>query len=361
MTLVACLKQNVASGLVADALITTKKRGDPIQNMPMLDGKLMPMYADGQNYTVVDLRRKIVFISPKLVVGWSGPAKQAADIINKMKKYFFGGEKIDDIIHFLNSIASEDSKKVSLLGINIENNIPKVFGFGQYRSCNTRDYSIYAIGGGAKSGINVTQNMGYSLANNTKENTPIDILCCSYLGSLLLKEFETLKSISELYGGAYEMVCPIKEGSEIVLKGSSEITHLICFFDKNIGHPYFPVIFKQWYHDNNLIVTRICPQNTEINGMLRFTEGYRHFVCPSILSGKEDLQDTINNLSYLPDMYSMYINLYGFGVNNYNGMIVNKNSDQFHFDHSNLDKNNKLLNVWIHKEKTKQLQEILSN
>lgn len=362
MTLVACMQKGEVAGLVSDALISARGPNEPpIQGLPAIDGTPLPISLNQNTYSVVELNRKIVQHSPKLVIGFAGPVKPAKQLIEGIEANFKGGESTDDICECLNSMATDATKEVELIGINIEKSVPKVFGFGKYVSHVLGEYTIRAIGSGFKIGIDVASKMNHFNASDNDESVPVDVLCCAYSGNLLLKELESLRSIAELFGGAYEMAAPVEEKGEVVIKTTSDVTHLICFIDERTGAPTVPVIFKQWYQDSSLIVTRICPENVVVNGSARLEKGYRHFVCPSILNSREDLEHTLNSIDYLPDLYSKYINLYGFGKKEHNAVAVNKNSSDFKFEVSSGKPDEKLVTIMIRKTQTDQLMQLLNS
>lgn len=262
MTIVARLNINGYPVLIADLLISAE--GDHATEIPTIENMTE---VDYYGILPVDLKQKITIVSDNLMIAWAGSRIAAKTVIKEMiewsKSDIFTK---DSLIKYLKTLdESIKQQDLRFLGFLIEEGRVYPFGF-RYNNLRTEklgDIGLLGTGSGDLKEIlkQVIENQTFT---NIKENEFVGAIAFTLLlsGTLLMSEVATAQTLTQHYGGGYEIASAINGRFQKL----EDITYLFWsawLEGKRVHINPFPYnVLKNVYFNDILVVLSILLEET---------------------------------------------------------------------------------------------------
>ncbi len=215
MTLIARLAINDFPMLVGDLLLSGPSVPDTQDDVPTTEN-LTAIFPAGSTYVPRGLRQKIAVVADNLVVGWAGRLITAQEVIAELRRKSASQPftYVTLMKHF-DSLSPSVWNGFGLVGF-IDDTKDRVVQWGRsYWQVNTKLFRKVGLLG---TGLDDVEKMLLSVPKLPEGlehplNGPEQALgfALHLTGSLLQLEIATGKSLSEFYGGGYEVAIYIKD------------------------------------------------------------------------------------------------------------------------------------------------------
>jgi hypothetical protein len=278
MTLIACVHPRGCRTLFADVLVTSRAGSDAfvLPTRPYL----APQRLKHLTLKPVALRRKLIEITPDLVILWSGDYDWAVRLARSARDRFACGSYSEtDIVNFLN--ASHVEGVPSNSGAIVAPLTGRAWSIGDVAKGNAPTFRDYlAAGSGAPTFENVIAEPIHYL---TESGRP-DIDALHVANTLLESDARTAEPTYSSFGATYEVLYRGEHGFARV----DDLLHLFTITEMSEDDDVqrvllYPHAIRQWYEGNRLYIDSMSHPEAVNQGFASM-----RFVAPSILDDQPE-------------------------------------------------------------------------
>jgi hypothetical protein len=246
MTLIACLHPRQSRTLFADILVSSRAEGAEANSFPTR-AYIPPERLHAMPLKPSAFRRKVIEVTPELVIMWAGDYGQACQLGRRATEWFRAETPTQDAVgQFLDAHYREVIPDFCAIVAPAGENWLYVLGNvqrGESPSCGT-----YAVAG---TGAKVFQELAGEARYHEGDESP-DLTALRLTNDLLTKEISTGETINSNFGAGYEILYRGVRGFERV----EDVMHFFSRItvdnkgDFQVSH--YPHATRHWYEDDRL-------------------------------------------------------------------------------------------------------------
>lgn len=297
MTLIACLHPRQCRTLFADVLITSREASD--QDLALLTRAYIPPNLSAKP---VAYCRKVVEITPQLVILWSGPYPCARQLATRARNWFTTPNPSEDDVrglldaHYQGPIPNFHAMIVPSYG-------DWFYNIGTVHRSQSAACGEYAVAG---RGTDIFTRMATQMLPS-EGLVPPELEALRIANELMAQEFITSAPVRASFGGAYEILYAGEKGFERV----DDVIHIfraikVSSSDKIEIHQG-PHVTRQWYDGQQLCAASLSNPDAEQQQL-----GSRALSVPSILEEPKQFTRSVESLA-MPPKYMCIHHLFELG------------------------------------------------
>jgi hypothetical protein len=272
MTLIACLHPRQSRTLLADVLISSRIEDVEDTFLPSR-AYIPPERLHGMPLKPTAFRRKVIEITPELMILWAGEYGEACQLARRAIEWFRAEmPTLNNVEQFLythyREVIPNFCAIVAPAGANW------FYALGNVQRGETPSCGEYAVAG---SGTKVFQALADEARYHEGDESP-DLTALRLTNDLLTKEISTGETIDSNFGAAYEM---LYRG----VRGFERVDDLMQFFSQitvdnkgNFKVSHYPHPTRQWYEEDRLYIASLSSTDAAREGL-----SSKGFVVPSVL------------------------------------------------------------------------------
>jgi hypothetical protein len=289
MTVIACLHPRQCRTLFADVLITTKAASDPDFTLPTR-AYIAPDWLPSMPAKPHTYRRKVIEITPHLVILWSGDYSSALQLATRARDWFTTPNPTEDDVrglldaHYQEPISDFHAMIVPARG-------DWLYTIGPVQREQSRACGEYAVAG---TGTEIFTRMAAQMLPS-EGVVPPELEALRISNELMAQEFVTGAPVRASFGGAYEILYAGEEGFVRV----DDVIHIfrlvkVWSSDKIEIYPG-PHVIRQWYDGSQLCIASLSNPDAEQQQL-----GSRGFPVPGILEEPKQFARSVESLAMQP-------------------------------------------------------------
>jgi hypothetical protein len=287
MTLIACFHPRQCRTLLADILVSSTALETPEIILPTR-AYLPPDQLRGMEFKPTALRRKIVEITPKLVLLWAGDYNYAKKYAIRMKHWFSQIDPNEDTISSFHR-GNFDPSVDNFWALIVPSGTDWFYAVGSVTRSLSNFAGEYAVAGtGSKLFEQVVTNM--SPRDDNILAPYVDGLRVA--NDLIAYEINTAETIRSQFGGGYEVFYQGLQSFERV----DDVMHFFTLArrttPRELTLSHYSHAMRQWYDEDRLCIASMATPVGLNQGL-----NYHGFVVPSLLDD-EQLQPSYVRAEY---------------------------------------------------------------
>jgi len=289
MTLIACLHPRHCRTLFADVLVSSKGASDQAFTLPTR-AYIAPDWFQSMSSKPVAYRRKVIEITPKLMILWSGDYSSAYKLATRARDWFTTpNPSEDDVLGLLKAHYQEPI--LDFHAMIVPANKDWYYAIGTVQRSQSPACGEYAVAG---SGTDIFTRMATEMTAS-EGIVPPELEALRISNELMAQEFITGAPVRGSFGAAYEIFYAAEEGFERV----DDVMHIFrfvkaCSSDK-IEIIQGPHVTRQWYDGSQLCVASLS--NPDAVQQQRDTVV---FSVPNILEEPKPFTRSVESLAMAP-------------------------------------------------------------
>jgi hypothetical protein len=278
MTLICCFHTRQCRTLLADILISSKIASDGDLVLPTR-AYIPPDRLHSMSWKPAAFRRKVIEVSPELVILWAGQYGKARELARRAEEWFRpDSQSHEDMRQFLH--AHYRTQDRCLQAIMAPAHKDWLYVLGDVQKAESTLCGQYAVAG---SGANVFRAIADEAHHREGDTVTPDLTALWLASDLMAREITAGQTIYSGFGAGYEVLYRDVHG----FKRIDDIVHVFTRietdnFDK-LGFALYPHLIRQWYEEDRLYIASLSLTEEAQQGL-----GSRGFIIPSIL-GEESL------------------------------------------------------------------------
>jgi len=257
MTLIASFHLDGIPALLGDLILSGPEMPDKKISIPSI-GDINQVFPKGSGWSITGLTQKVIIISDKCAIAWSGSYLAAWEVIEEIKKLHNNNLlTLTNINNYLNNLKPTIlNLEFSITGWVLENE-----GFHRFslnvESSESPYFSGLLVGGTGGEAVKPSLS-GLSLGSiqRSRDISSVEELAgraLAYIGGLIAHEASSHESLLRYYGGGYEVVAYFNNA----FRKLDEFTFVFWRATMADGNAQISLpnrIIKQCYHDDLLII-----------------------------------------------------------------------------------------------------------
>jgi hypothetical protein len=274
MTLIACFHPRQSRTLLADILISSDARDRRDVVLPTR-AYIAPQRLQLMSWKPAGFCRKVIEVTPELVILWAGRYSEACQLAQRAKDWFRGNRATaDDVQQLLHTHYREPCPDFQAIIAPAAENW--MYIIGNVKRGNSILGGEYVVAGSGTEAFQTVVDGTYPYLPEGDTVTP-DATALSFSSALMAREISTSEPIYSGFGGGYEI---LYRGSAEFIK-IDDAMHVFVRIDISNPEPEFwlcsPLI-RQWYEGDRLYITSISLTEHAQQGLEP-----KGFVVPSVL------------------------------------------------------------------------------
>jgi hypothetical protein len=291
MTLICCFHNKGCRALLADILISSKTAGDRDLVLPTRV-YIPPDRLHSISWKPAAFRRKVIEVSPDLVMLWAGQYEKARELARRAEEWFGpDSQSHEDVRQFLH--AHYRTQDPYLHAIIASAHKDWLYVLGHVETAESTLCGQYAVAG---SGAKLFRAIADEARHREVDTVTPDLTGLWLASDLMAREITAAETIYSGFGAGYEVLYRDVRG----FKRIDDVVHVfsrieIDNFDES-GFALYPHLIRQWYEEDRLYIASLSLTDEAEQGL-----GSKGFIVPSIL-GQESLPTRpIEDLAKRPD------------------------------------------------------------
>ena len=291
MTLIACLHPRQCRTLFADVLISSKQASNQDFTLPTR-AYIAPDWFKSLSAKPFAYRRKVIEITPQLVILWSGNYPLAHQLATRARDWFTMSSPSEDDV-------------LGLLDAHYREPIPKLHAIIVPASGDW----VYTIGAVqvAGTGSEIFMEMAHQMLPSAGVIPP-ELEALRIANDFMAQEMITGAPVRALFGGAYEI---LYHASNEGFNRVDDVMHIFRFVrvlsEDKIEIYQGPHVTRQWYDGSQL-----CVASLSSPGAVEQQLGSIGFPVASILDEPKQFTRSVEDLS-MPPKYMCVHHIFDFG------------------------------------------------
>jgi hypothetical protein len=271
MTLIACFHPRQCRTLLGDILISSKVTDRKVV-LPT-GATIAPQRLQSILWKPHTFCRKVIEITPEMVILWAGRYDEAYKLARRAKDWFREGRPTADDVQQLVEAHYRD-KIPNFWAIIAPAGENWFYTLGEVTKAESSLCGPYAVAG---TGAEVFQTLVSATPLPEGGTITPDLMAFSFSGELMSREILTGEPIYSGFGACYEVLCHDVGGFRKI----DDALHVFIDIDLSNTEPKFWLwsrLVRQWYDDD-----RLCIASMSLTEGL----GSQGFVVPSVLDDQE--------------------------------------------------------------------------
>jgi hypothetical protein len=302
MTLIACLHPRQCRTLFADVLISSKESSNEDFALPTR-AYIAPDWFNSLSVTPCTYRRKVIEVTPQLVILWSGDYPTARQLATRARDWFtMSSPSEDDVLGLLYAHYREPIPKFQAIIVPASGD--RLYTIEAVQRNQSSGCGEYIVGG---TGSEIFTEMVHQMLPSDGVIPP-ELEALRIANDFMAQEMITGAPVRTLFSGAYEILYhATNEGFNRV----DDVMHIFRFVrvlsDDKIEIYQGPHVTRQWYDGSQLCVVSLSSpvaveQQLESIG----------FPVASILEEPKQFTRSVEDLS-MPPKYMCVHHIFDFG------------------------------------------------
>ncbi len=275
MTLIACFHPRQCRTLLADVLISSEAANADEIELPTRP-YIAPERLQSIRFKPVAIRRKVIEITPELVILWAGDYNVACALATRAKDWFTASNITDEDTHqFLDTFYREPIQ--NFYGIVAPASDNFFYIMGNVQKGESPSYGQYAVAG---SGVEVFRAFANEARRLEGDDLP-HLTAIRLANELLTREIATGETILSGFGAGYEILYRADGGFARAHDAMHVFTQVKEGNEGTLQVSHYPHCTRQWYEEDRLYIASLSSPDAAQEGL-----GSKTYVVPGVLGSK---------------------------------------------------------------------------